>query len=226
MKNLTFFFLKLSNFAKILHHVLFSIACLFILSFFVSKTMIRTVETDSIYAGLLFVTLLLILNLRASRIFSSESKNGILEQLILHNYTPCQIVSARFLSFYISEIIPLLILIPLTSLFFNFSSENIIFLSVILALSLPLLLSIFLLNASLLLLVNNKTILLTLISFPLIIGPTTLIALTILHYFLPQPNNFTFYLETTIYLTCIITPLALFLTSKSLAALYKNKFKE
>lgn len=223
MRKLTFYFLKFqfNNFAEILHNIFFFIVSLFIFSFFVSES---AGGADAIYAGLLFIILLLTLNLRASLLFTSEYRNGILEQLILHNYTPMQIVSARFFSFYLSEILPLIFLLPIAAIFFHFSPGTTIFLGITFALSLPLLLSIFLLNATLLLPINNKAMLLTAISFPLIVGPTILIALTILSYFKPETGEFASYLETIIYLTFMVTPLTLFLASKALSTLYQDKF--
>lgn len=225
MLKLFIHFLKfqLTNIAEILQGLFFFISSLFIFSFFLSKAAGATI---SIYSGFIFIIMLLTINLRATSLFAFEYKERVLDQLILHNYTSLQIIMARFFSFLLMEILPLILFLPLASLFFNFALEEVVFLGKVLLLALPLLSSIFILNAVLLLPVNNKVMLLSVVSMPLLIAPVIFVALTILSYFSPEIGDYKSYITTLVYLDFLIIPVAILLASKALDLLYRDKFQK
>lgn len=222
MKLLIKYFIKkeLRNFSNILHSIFFFAVSIFLFSFFISK---QAGGTDSIYAGLIFIIIILTLNLRSSSLFMAEYRSGILEQFILNNFSYLDIILARFISFYIVELIPLLLFFPISGILFSLEFNDIILLFLVFMISLPIIINIFILNAILLLKAQNKLMLLSSISFPLLFGPLIFTALTIISLF--KQNDFFSYIENLIYLELILTPIVILFASKALAIIYSDKFK-
>lgn len=159
-------------------------ACLFFVIMLVFFPL--TISTDpkmlrTMASGIIWIDLLFTIFLSSDRLFQQDYDDGVIEQWLVSGYPVSMLVTAKMLMHWFLTIIPLLIICPLMSVFFNLSSHETMILILSLLCGTPAISFLCALAAAFSAGLKREGILMALIVFPLtvpilIFGSSTLMA--------------------------------------------------
>lgn len=127
----------------------------------------ETILLHTIAPGLIWLAILLSMMLSAERLYQLDYEHGVLEQWVVSGRSLPLMVGAKIVSHWLFNVIPLLLLAPIMTLFFSFSSKELWVLLLSLLSATPALIALSALSAAFGLGVSQKGAFMALILLPL-----------------------------------------------------------